>query len=351
MARSGSSLLDFRPGMLLDDVFAVLAPTPENDLEFRLASHVQQLRGSPCYLKSDGAMNCSSCHDAHGEPSKEQRLAFFMNKCMRCHEDKGCLLSESKRQAGASQGSCLECHMPEIPGNVTSHLTRTDHRIRRHAKVSLDPATMDVGMNRWRPFDHGDERLPTEENRRAMTLAMMQRAIGAKDLNLAQRTMQHLLPDSADISKEIDAIGNDVPTLVVVGEVFAMANSGELAELVWKRILELDPDHEASLAWMTVASFEKGSAPDVLKYANRLLKVNPSIAAAHTRRALALDVVGKSDEAVEAAKRALRLDPTLIRVRDWLQSTYKEAGDEEAAARQAKLVQQLKDAGFVEVPQ
>ncbi len=80
-------------------------------------------------------------------------------------------------------------------------------------------------------------------------------------------------------------------------------------------------------------------------------KVNPSIAAAHTRRALALDVVGKSDEAVEAAKRALRLDPTLIRVRDWLQSTYKEAGDEEAAARQAKLVQQLKDAGFVEVPQ
>lgn len=350
VARSGASLLDFRPGDLLDDVIGVLTPKPENDAEFRMASHTQQFRGSVCYVNSKG-MVCSSCHDAHGEPAEEQRVAFYMEKCAKCHEDKGCSLSEAKRLSGAEQGSCIECHMTQIPTNASSHMTLTDHRVRRDPKAFSELATLDLGMNRWRPFDKGDERLPADENRRLTTLVIMKRAIEAKDVKLAQKTMRHLLRDSDDVSDQIDAIGDDVPTLSVVGEVFAMAKSGELAELVWQRILEYDPDHEATLAWMTVASFERGKADDVIKYSDRLLKNNPSISAAHTRRALALDARGRVEEALESANLALALDPTLIRVRVWLRSTLKETGQSEESAKQDEIIQQLKAAGYVELPQ
>ncbi len=81
------------------------------------------LSQSQCYIKSDGHLMCTTCHDPHHAPVAD--TAYYDRKCLECHSKDLSVHTScpSRRKTG-----CSGCHMPSIqvhPGFVFS-----DHWIR-----------------------------------------------------------------------------------------------------------------------------------------------------------------------------------------------------------------------------
>jgi predicted CXXCH cytochrome family protein len=79
------------------------------------------LMQSACYIRSNGALTCLTCHDPHARTS-EDRLSYEAI-CLSCHQ------STSQGSCPISaRADCLNCHMPRR--DVTRGMMMTDHWIR-----------------------------------------------------------------------------------------------------------------------------------------------------------------------------------------------------------------------------
>jgi hypothetical protein len=91
------------------------------------------LSQSACYLRSKGALACTTCHDPHARVSKD--AAAYDRVCRSCHGAGGD--PEIERPAGAAappcpvepRSGCVSCHMPRR--DVGHGLTFSDHWLRR----------------------------------------------------------------------------------------------------------------------------------------------------------------------------------------------------------------------------
>lgn len=76
------------------------------------------LAASSCFLKSDGRLNCFTCHAPHAP--LEQRLAAYDGACVKCHS--------SPRHTRPTEGRpCAGCHMPAV--RPLPNLAFANHRI------------------------------------------------------------------------------------------------------------------------------------------------------------------------------------------------------------------------------
>ena len=79
------------------------------------------LMKSRCYLKGDGTLTCSTCHDPHDAVEHDQTT--YNATCQNCHAE-----SHADTWATRNDKQCVTCHMPSVewvPG-VSFH----DHNIR-----------------------------------------------------------------------------------------------------------------------------------------------------------------------------------------------------------------------------
>lgn len=84
---------------------------------------------SRCFLESGGKLTCFTCHDPHFQPSEEQAVAFFRNRCLTCHTDRSCRLPLAERMALTPANNCFGCHMPQAKAPPGTHADQTMHRI------------------------------------------------------------------------------------------------------------------------------------------------------------------------------------------------------------------------------
>lgn len=117
----GKSFMDFKPGMKLSDVMTIFVPRYEDDQTFIMASHVDRLKQSACFVNSD--MNCVTCHNPHHSVQKE-RPNYFNDKCLSCHQS--CDLEPRE------SNDCVSCHMPSSSTIDIPHVTIHDHNIGIH---------------------------------------------------------------------------------------------------------------------------------------------------------------------------------------------------------------------------
>ena len=133
----GKQFRDFRPGMALEDVFAVyVQAVPTSSSRIKVTSHAEQLAIAKCATASRGKLWCASCHDPHREPT--DAFAYQQAKCLNCH-------AQTKPHGDA----CISCHMPRTDGVEGGHVAYTDHRIRKPGvpKVLLERST---DLRAWR---------------------------------------------------------------------------------------------------------------------------------------------------------------------------------------------------------
>jgi tetratricopeptide (TPR) repeat protein len=142
----GKTFLDFKPGMALSDVMNVFMPVYEGrDTEHIMASHVERLKLSPCFIISTAraekhtnggltpyknAITCVTCHNPHVSV-KETAAANFNNACKNCHQPgKDKLCTEEKEKLHLASNNCVSCHMPQSGATDIPHVSVHDHFIR-----------------------------------------------------------------------------------------------------------------------------------------------------------------------------------------------------------------------------
>ena len=160
----GKSFLDFRPGMKLSDVMNVFMPVFKGrDQEHIMASHVERLKLSKCFIKSiaraenqdnksltpyKNALTCITCHDPHVSV-KITGSEKFNNACKNCHQsDKDGLCKEKPEVLSLNKNNCVSCHMPGSGAIDIPHVSVHDHYIRVPIKESqLNDIREFIGIN------------------------------------------------------------------------------------------------------------------------------------------------------------------------------------------------------------
>ena len=123
------SFFDFKPGMKLDDVMNVFLPRFKDDERFIMASHVDRLKMSQCFIKSNDELTCITCHNPHLSINATPKVVY-KNACYSCHSD----LKEHENEQG---DDCVSCHMPKSGSTDIPHVTVTDHKIAITQHLSL----------------------------------------------------------------------------------------------------------------------------------------------------------------------------------------------------------------------
>lgn len=129
----GKSFFDFRPGMVLSDVMDVYLPRyDDSDENFIMASHVDRFKLSQCFVQSNGAFNCISCHNPHVSV-RETATSQFNQTCSNCHSNKSelNLCSEDLEVREKVGDNCVSCHMPLSGAEDIPHVAVHDHWIRK----------------------------------------------------------------------------------------------------------------------------------------------------------------------------------------------------------------------------
>lgn len=129
--KPGKAFSDFRPGMVLADVFEVYLPQYQNgERLFNMANHSDRLQSSACFLKSNTSsqqLTCITCHNPHVSV-KQTQTAQFNAVCSSCHST-GEVCKESKKVRALKSNNCVECHMPVSSTEDIPHVTVHDHKI------------------------------------------------------------------------------------------------------------------------------------------------------------------------------------------------------------------------------
>ena len=328
--RYGRQFFDFRPGEYLDDSILVLVHGLRVDekRQTRPVSQVEQMRASKCFMESRGKLGCISCHDPHEDVPQERHDAYYRDQCLKCHQDRGCSVPEAERRAKFAEDACAKCHMPALKTKDVAHTSLTDHRILRVPEstsvASRLPAADEIEL-----FDGAEQRVSKREADRARAFAMIDIAVSRNDKLWAARGEEFLLPNelrNAPLPVIWESFGEDFQAIDYLGVSYLLQDQRDLAIACWEYILRKSPNNETVCIHLADVYQDGEDFKTALEYLDRAIALNPTISLLHARRTYVLGKLGRFDEGIESAKRALEGDPTLLQVREWLVETYGRLG-------------------------
>jgi hypothetical protein len=249
----GKSLLDFRPGQTLEDVYTTYVAAEGSGQNIKVVSHAEQLALSRCALKSGGRLWCGTCHDPHEKPA--QPAAYFRERCLSCH---AATLEKAHAAAGRD---CIACHMRQLPAKDGGHTAFTDHRIALPSKAE-SPVTPPGTITAWREPDRSF---------RERNLALALVAVGLQNESSAEVIRGYKM-----LNRLESDFPNDPAVLTSLGVVLLKGKQPAEALKRFEKVVELQP----------------GYAPYHWNLARALLGTNHAPeAAGELEKALALDAL------------------------------------------------------------
>ncbi|HKB05081.1 MAG TPA: tetratricopeptide repeat protein [Gemmataceae bacterium] len=291
VVRRGRAEFDYRPGLPLDLFLTTFVAHPTLTDHHKLVGHVEQMVVSKCFLGSGGRLGCTSCHDPHLDPAAEARDAFYRERCLACHQRKGCSLPEPQRRP--KKDACAACHMPKAPSTGVGHVAVSDHRVPRWPGAPK-AVTHTLGAGEL-PI-----RLFTGEGRRAPEAAEVDRDLG---IALARQWAEKS-GDSAQAAAAADRLvaatarhPGDVDAWEALGRL--RLGRGEFADArrAAEAVLAVRPDRCTALGLAAEAALGEGSADAAREFARKALEGDPANPQARLRFGIALAAGGAYAEA------------------------------------------------------
>ncbi len=294
----------YRPGQPLADFELAFDFTPgtERDNWFQNVSTVTRLRMSQCFLKSNGALKCTTCHDPHNVQHGEESADHYNAVCRQCHAAAFSALVAAKKHT--TEPGCTGCHMPlRRPGEVV-HIVKTDHYIQR-MKPSDDllaetPERHETGANSYRGKVelYYPKSLPaTPENEMYLAVAQI-------------RDRSNLAEGIPRLAAALAAVHPKTPEPYLdLASAYQAAGQLDRAIATYREALQVDPQYSVALLGLGSALRQAGHlspAADAFEQATRAAPDNPK--AWNELGQVDIDL-GRAPQALEALKKSIALAP------------------------------------------
>ena len=157
----GKQPFGFRPGDSLDTFRRNHLREPAEPDRMVLLAHPERMTRSDCYVKSEGKLTCTTCHDPHAT-SRGRPVAHWRARCTACHEAPKQTCTESKQVRAKVGDDCVQCHMRRGATDDIPAVTVVDHWIQvRPPPIRPGPAGPPKQIVAWSKHLTGTE--PTVE--------------------------------------------------------------------------------------------------------------------------------------------------------------------------------------------
>jgi Tfp pilus assembly protein PilF len=292
---------DYRPGLPFTAFWTVLEPGT-GQAGNPLVGQVEQMHESRCFRAGAGRIGCISCHDPHRLPSAGEKAAYYRERCLECHADRGCTLPASARPAD----DCTGCHMPRARTSDIIHAATTDHRILRHADQP----------DRLPPVPTGESQ-PLLVNFHRDLLDGRDRAAAERDIGIAlcRDGPRGAAMAAPRLEAALAARPDDVAAREALGFALGQLGRGVEALDAFRNALAREPNRETALMGAGFLASRGGRPRDALEFWRRAVAVNPWRSDYRAELASAQFQARDWKAAAGSCREALRLNPANLEVR------------------------------------
>ena len=302
--RFGRGFYSYRPGEPLGDYIVHFdhAPGSGHDDKFEIVSAAYRLRQSRCFIKAEGKLTCTTCHNPHKGISPATRVAHYRARCFQCHSSKD---AGPHRLAAAdfSQSDCVHCHMPKRRTEDVVHVVMTDHLIQRRMP------TRDLLAPLREKTD--EEQIYRGEVVLYYPETGLEGALRKIYLGIAQVKEKANLKVGVELLKQAllqTSLRHAEPYFELADAQDALAQK-EAAEKSYLRALALDPAFVQAENKLGNLLAESGRTDKALKHYRRALELDGRFADVHLNLGLALRSLGDLPAAEESFRKAIKADP------------------------------------------
>ncbi len=342
--RAGRGLMDFRPGMPFEEFFNVFV-TPDAGEQGKTVGHFEEMRQSLCWQRTEGEarLGCISCHDPHLKPAPDGRVAFFRERCVRCHEGAGkkvCSEPAAERVKKAPGDSCIDCHMPPRNAKDVVHAALSDHRVPRRPGDPSRRAPVPEREGSGPLSSYFADVLPEDVpgQRRDLGVAMTEMLGGAPPGTLGlegpRKKALALLQEAAGADRK------DVGAWAALGETRRLLGETESAKDALSHALSLSPNDRRLLVRM--GQLMERRPDEALPYYRRAVAAAPNHPDVRGALVYTLGRVGRHGEAAEQGRVWVRLVPGDAEARFLLCQALAASGQKEEARKEFVVIRKLR---------
>ncbi|HSQ54300.1 MAG TPA: tetratricopeptide repeat protein [Gemmata sp.] len=321
---------EYRPGLPWEQFASTFLRHPKLTDYRRAVGQFEQMEVSRCFAGSGGKLSCISCHDPHSKPAETETAAYFREKCLSCHKDRGCSLAGPQRQD--KKDSCIACHMPTRGSSNVVHVAITDHRIMRRPDEGTPQGKMlspgEMPLVAYHAGPHAPE---AAERERDLAIALGNEFVRSGTS-----------PDRWDVVEfKLDSWlqrhPGDWNGWITRSRMFIGRGEARSAVEAAHRAVELHPDSETALVQLAGAAVDGSEYKEAVEAASRLIALNPSSSDHRLTRASAYFFLEEWDKTEADCRAAIAIHPIQANARFMLAVCRHKRGDAESARQEIDL--------------
>ena len=313
------------PGVSAPQIRALILNPARLNNEHKIVNAPYRLRQSQCYLKSEGALTCETCHNPHDLHKGPESASYYASICMKCHA--ATLPAQIALNKHPASNDCVSCHMPKRLTEDVVHAIMPDHLIQRHPpspkellgerlEVPETAANAYRGEVRRYLLDH-ENHGPVDDlyDGLAQVIDSSNLEAGIPHLEEAIRT-DH--PDQPNLFIEL-------------GD--AMRHSGNLSGAIkaYRQALVFDPLSSCGQRRLGATLGSAGQEDEALTILKKALEHEPNNALLWYEQALIESREGKREEAIEHLRKALQIKADFADAQNNLGANLAQVGDQQSA--------------------
>ncbi|HEU5021928.1 MAG TPA: tetratricopeptide repeat protein [Bryobacteraceae bacterium] len=345
----------YRPGDPLGDFRLTFDRAGGMGERFEVAQGAYRFRESQCFLKSEGKLLCTTCHDPHNIPRGEAATTHYNQVCQTCH---GASVKAGAKAAvfapmpasppHSATANCIACHMPKRRTDDAVYIVMTDHSIRaRQPAGDLTAPKRETPESETPPY-RGEVVPYYPKNMASSTTPPARRQEEAELYGALSQIVEHsnmtrgvpLLESLveqykpaqpefyADLADGLTAMGNVAKGLQYyeaaaqhspdsalilrrLGSAQMEADQLRQAEATLRRVTTLAPDDAGAWGMLAQVVMRQARAPEAMELFRRSIGIDPEVPEIHISLGSLLLARGDSAGAEKEYRDAMRIEPNL----------------------------------------